>query len=302
MQLGVAELGRRVKAAYARLEVCDLCPRECGVNRRESAQGAGCPHRRARSGLQCRAPFWRGGSSGGARGSGTIFFAWCNLACQYCQNADISQLGHGYEVEPAELAQLMLSVQAQGCHNVNLVSPSHVVPQILAALLIAVDAGLRLPLVYNTGGYDSPKTLALLDGVIDIYMPDMKYARSEPALRYSRVPRYPEVNQAAVREMHRQVGDLTLDDRGIAQRGLLVRHLVLPDDLAGTAETVRFLREQISPHTYINVMDQYRPCYRAHDLPPLNRRITAEEYARAVQHAQEAGLRLDERPARLRWF
>lgn len=301
VQLGAAELGRRVKAAYARLEACDLCPRECGVNRRESAQGAGC-HTGERALVSSAGPhFGEEAPLVGRGGSGTIFFAWCNLACQYCQNADISQLGHGYEVEPEELAQLMLSVQAQGCHNVNLVSPSHVVPQILAALLIAAEAGLRLPLVYNTGGYDSLKTLALLDGVIDIYMPDMKYARSEPALRYSRVPRYPEVNQVAVREMHRQVGDLTLDDRGIAQRGLLVRHLVLPDDLAGTAETVRFLREQISPHTYINVMDQYRPCYRAHDLPPLNRRITAEEYARAVEHAQEAGLRLDERPARLRW-
>jgi putative pyruvate formate lyase activating enzyme len=302
VQLGTDELRRRVAEAYARLEACDLCPRECGVNRRESARGAGC-HTGERALVSSAGPhFGEEAPLVGRGGSGTIFFTWCNLACQYCQNADISQLGHGQEVEPEELAQLMLSVQAQGCHNVNLVSPSHVVPQILAALLIATEAGLRLPLVYNTGGYDSLKTLALLDGVVDIYMPDMKYAQPEPALRYSKVQHYPQVNQAAVQEMHRQVGDLVLDDRGVAQRGLLVRHLVLPGDLAGTAEIVRFLREKISPHTYINVMDQYRPCYRAHELPPLNRRIMAEEYARAVRLAQGAGLRLDERPSRLRGF
>ena len=302
VQLGTDELRRRVAEAYARLEACDLCPRECGVNRRESARGAGC-HTGERALVSSAGPhFGEEAPLVGRGGSGTIFFTWCNLACQYCQNADISQLGHGQEVEPEELAQLMLSVQAQGCHNVNLVSPSHVVPQILAALLIATEAGLRLPLVYNTGGYDSLKTLALLDGVVDIYMPDMKYAQPEPALRYSKVQHYPQVNQAAVQEMHRQVGDLVLDDRGVAQQGLLVRHLVLPGDLAGTAEIVRFLREKISPHTYINVMDQYRPCYRAHELPPLNRRIMAEEYARAAQLAQGADLRLDERPSRLRGF
>ena len=302
VQLGTDELRRRVAEAYARLEACDLCPRECGVNRRESARGAGC-HTGERALVSSAGPhFGEEAPLVGRGGSGTIFFTWCNLACQYCQNADISQLGHGQEVEPEELAQLMLSVQAQGCHNVNLVSPSHVVPQILAALLIATEAGLRLPLVYNTGGYDSLKTLALLDGVVDIYMPDMKYAQPEPALRYSKVQHYPQVNQAAVQEMHRQVGDLVLDDRGVAQRGLLVRHLVLPGDLAGTAEIVRFLREKISPHTYINIMDQYRPCYRAHELPPLNRRIMAEEYARAAQLAQGADLRLDERPSRLRGF
>ncbi len=302
VQLGTDELRRRVAEAYARLEACDLCPRECGVNRREGARGAGC-HTGERALVSSAGPhFGEEAPLVGRGGSGTIFFTWCNLACQYCQNADISQVGHGQEVEPEELAQLMLSVQAQGCHNINLVSPSHVVPQILAALLLATGAGLRLPLVYNTGGYDSLKTLALLDGVVDIYMPDMKYAQPEPALRYSKVQRYPQVNQAAVQEMHRQVGDLVLNDRGVAQRGLLVRHLVLPGDLAGTAEIVRFLREKISPHTYINVMDQYRPYYRAHELPPLNRRIMAEEYARAVQLAQEAGLRLDERPSRLRVF
>jgi putative pyruvate formate lyase activating enzyme len=238
----------------------------------------------------------------GTGGSGTIFFAWCNLKCQYCQNYDISQRGVGHEVEPEELARMMLSLQSQGCHNVNFVSPSHVVPQILAGLLIAAEAGLRLPLVYNTGGFDSLETLKLLDGVVDIYMPDMKYADSNVARRFSKISNYPAVNQAAVKEMHRQTGDLTMDDRGVAQRGLLIRHLVLPDGLAGTPEIVRFLRDEISPNTYINVMAQYRPCYRAHDLPPLDRRISNDEYAEAVRLAQEAGLRLDERRPRLMWL
>jgi putative pyruvate formate lyase activating enzyme len=196
---------------------------------------------------------------------------------------------------------MMLSLQSQGCHNINFVSPSHVVPQILAGLLIAAEAGLRLPLVYNTGGYDSLKTLKLLDGVVDIYMPDMKYADADVALRYSKIGNYPAVNQAAVKEMHRQVGDLTMDRRGVAQRGLLVRHLVLPDGLAGTPEITRFLRNEVSPNTYINVMAQYRPCYRAHNLPPLDRRLSNREYAEAVRLAQEAGLRLDERRPHLRW-
>jgi putative pyruvate formate lyase activating enzyme len=196
---------------------------------------------------------------------------------------------------------MMLSLQSQGCHNINFVSPSHVVPQILAGLLITAQAGLRLPLVYNTGGYDSLRTLALLDGVVDIYMPDMKYADPEAARRYSKISDYPAANQAAVKEMHRQVGDLTTDSRGVARRGLLVRHLVLPDGLAGTAEVVRFLCDEISLSTYINVMAQYRPCYRAHELPPLDRRLTDQEYAEAVRLAQEAGLRLDQRRPRLLW-
>jgi putative pyruvate formate lyase activating enzyme len=177
------------------------------------------------------------------------------------------------------------------------------VPQILAGLLIAAEAGLRLPLVYNTGGYDSLKTLALLDGVFDIYMPDMKYADADVGLRYSKVKNYPAINQAAVKEMHRQVGDLALDEQGVALRGLLVRHLVLPGGLAGTADIVQFMAQEVSTNTYLNVMDQYRPCHKAHELPPLNRGITAEEYAEAVRLAQDAGLnRLDERRARLVWL
>jgi putative pyruvate formate lyase activating enzyme len=295
------ELLRRAEEAYARLETCDICARECGVNRRESAEKAGC-HTADRAVVSSYGPhFGEEDPLVGHGGSGTIFFTWCNLRCQFCQNHDISQLGHGREVEPEELARMMLDLQNQGCHNINLVSPSHVVPQILLGVLIAAQAGLRLPLVYNTGGYDSLRTLALLDGVVDIYMPDMKYADARVARRFSKVTNYPRVNQAAVKEMHRQVGDLSMDHRGVAQRGLLVRHLVLPEGLAGTAEIVRFLRDEISPQTYINVMSQYRPCYRAHTLPPLDRRVGAEEYAEAVRLAQEAGLRLDRRRPRLRW-
>jgi putative pyruvate formate lyase activating enzyme len=292
------ELERRVATAYARLEACDLCARACGVNRRDGATGAGC-RTGERAVVSSYGPhFGEEEPLVGSRGSGTIFFAWCNLRCQFCQNSEISQAGEGIEVEPEDLARMMLSLQAQGCHNINLVSPSHVVPQILAGLLVAAQAGLHLPLVYNSGGYDSLKTLALLDGVVDMYMPDMKYADAGIAQRLSQAGNYPAVNQAAVREMHRQVGDLAIDERGVARRGLLVRHLVLPDGLAGSGEVIRFLRDEVSPDTYLNVMAQYRPCYRAYDLPPLDRRITAQEYAEAVGLAEAAGLRLDERHER----
>ncbi len=300
-RLHSGELKRRVAQAYARLESCDICARECGVNRRLSTEGAAC-RTGERAIVSSYGPhFGEEYPLVGRGGSGTIFFSWCNLRCQYCQNYEISQAGIGHQVEPEDLAKMMLSLQSQGCHNINFVSPSHVVPQILAGLLIAAEAGLRLPLVYNTGGYDSLKTLALLDGVVDIYMPDAKYADPAVAQRYSKIRNYPAVNQAALEEMHRQVGDLTMDGSGVAQRGLLVRHLVLPNDLAGTAEIVHFLRDEISPNTYINVMAQYRPCYRAHELPPLDRSITNQEYAEAVRLAQEAGLRLDERRSRLLW-
>ena len=299
------ELKHRVASAYARLEACDLCGRECGVNRRESSAGAGC-RTGERAVVSSYGPhFGEEEPLVGSGGSGTIFFAWCNLRCQFCQNYQISQEGEGDEIEPQDLARMMLSLQAQGCHNINLVSPSHVVPQILAGLLVAAEAGLHLPLVYNTGGYDSLKTLALLDGVVDIYMPDMKYADADVGQRLSKIGNYAAINQAAVKEMHRQVGDLAIDTHGVAQRGLLVRHLVLPEGLAGTEHLVRFLRDEISPNTYINVMAQYRPCYRAYDLPPLDRCPTAQEYAAAVRLAEEAGLRLDEhnqRRLRLVWI
>ncbi|HEY68244.1 MAG: radical SAM protein [Chloroflexi bacterium] len=291
------ELKQRVQDAYERLHACDFCGRECRVDRYEKP---GTCHTGVRALVSSFGPhFGEEDPLRGYRGSGTIFFAWCNLNCQFCQNYDISQLGHGREVEPEELAEMMLSLQAQGCHNINLVSPTHVVAPILAAVLIAAEAGLRLPLVWNTGGYDSLAALALLDGVVDIYMPDMKYADAEIAQKYSKIKDYPAVNQAAVREMHRQVGDLVLDENGIALRGLLVRHLVLPEGLAGTAEIARFLAGEVSRDTYINIMDQYRPCYKAAQLPPLDRPITRAEWERAVREAREAGLhRFDKREPR----
>jgi len=289
------ELARRAAEAIGRLEACDICARVCRANRRRGDLGACHTGERAR--VSSYGPH-RGEENPlrGWRGSGTIFFSRCNLHCQYCQNSDISQTDDGDEVEPEELASIMLRLQAAGCHNINLVSPSHVVPQILVGVLVAAQAGLSLPLVYNTGGYDSLSTLRLLDGVVDIYMPDMKYADATVAERYSQVPNYPEVNRAAVREMHRQVGDLQIDENGLARRGLLVRHLVLPGGLAGTAQVVRYLAVEISRATYLNIMDQYRPAYRASGYPELNRRVTREEYRAALQMSQEAGLsRLDDR-------
>ena len=233
----------------------------------------------------------------GRHGSGTIFFTFCNLRCIFCQNYSISQLGEGSAVGSEELAKMMLSLQAKGCHNINLVSPTHVVPCILEALELAASGGLYLPLVYNTGGYDSVETLELLDGVVDIYMPDMKYSDEKTAERLSGIKGYPQVNQAAVKEMHRQVGDLQLDESGVAQRGLLVRHLVLPNRLAGTEEVVRFLAQEISTNTYLNIMAQYRPCYKAFDIPQLARPLNRQEFSEAIDLAHQQGLsRLDKAP------
>ncbi|UCH35706.1 MAG: radical SAM protein [Armatimonadota bacterium] len=288
------ELRRRARQAWDMLQECDVCARYCRVNRLEGKLGT------CRTGkdalISSHGPhFGEETPLVGARGSGTIFLTNCNLKCIFCQNYDISHEGHGTVVTSEALAGMLLELQSQGCHNINFVSPSHQVPQILAALVVAVPMGLRVPLVYNTGGYDSPETLALLDGIFDIYMPDCKYADNDTALRLSDVGDYWDRNRAAVREMHRQVGDLQLDERSIATRGLLVRHLVLPHDLAGTEQVMEFLAS-LSKDTYVNVMAQYRPCYHAADVPELTRRITAEEYDRAVRAAHQAGLhRLDER-------
>ena len=226
----------------------------------------------------------------GRGGSGTIFFSGCNLSCVFCQNYDISQLDLGREVPSEILAKMMLSLQGQGCHNINFVTPTHVIPQILEALIMARNGGLTVPLVYNSGGYDSVDTLHLLDGIFDIYMPDVKYGSDEMALKYSNAPRYTHFMKNAIKEMHRQVGDLALDDEGIALLGLLVRHLVLPNGAANTAEVVRFLSEEISKNTYLNVMAQYHPEYKACCSPELARRITLKEYNEAVALAATSGL------------
>lgn len=289
------ELHRRVLAATALLESCRFCPRACGANRLAGEKG------HCQTGMYARVCSY-GPHLGeedplrGWRGSGTIFFGRCNLNCCFCQNHDISQTSAGVEVTPQQLADIMLHIQNEGCHNINLVSPTHVVAQILAALEIAVENGLTLPLVYNTGGYDSIETLQLLDGVVDIYMPDMKYGDDEAGQRYSNAPDYSTHNRAALREMYRQVGDLFIDQHGLAASGLIVRHLVLPNGLAGTQEVVQFLATEISRNTYLNLMDQYRPAYKAALYPELNRPVSRAEYQQAVQWAYDAGLnRLDRR-------
>jgi putative pyruvate formate lyase activating enzyme len=288
------ELEARARLADAHLSSCDLCARSCRIDRHATTRGAVC-RTGARAAVSSFGPHHgEEAPLSGRHGSGTIFFGWCNLRCVFCQNWEISQRPGGVEVTPAELAAIMLELQSLGCHNVNLVSPSHVVAQVIDAVAIAAGLGLRLPLVYNTGGYDSPESLALLDGIVDIYMPDMKYGDSDVARHYSACRDYVAVNRAAVREMHRQVGDLVCDERGIASRGLLVRHLVLPDGLAGTAAVLDFLAREVSPDTYLNLMDQYRPAYRAHEHPELDRRPTRTEHGEALAVAARLGLsRLD---------
>ncbi|OGB97250.1 MAG: radical SAM protein [candidate division NC10 bacterium RIFCSPLOWO2_12_FULL_66_18] len=286
------ELEQRAKAAERLLEACRVCPRECLVQRLQGETGV-CGVADQAMVSSYGPHFGEERPLVGVGGSGTIFLAHCNLCCVFCQNFEISQQDGGRIVSTRELAGMMLDLQRTGCHNINFVTPTHQVPQILRALPIAVDGGLRVPLAYNCGGYESLETLRLLNGVVDIYMPDFKYADVGVAKRYSKVENYPEVAKAAFREMHRQVGDLTMDGRGTARRGLLVRHLVLPNDLAGTGEVVRFLAD-LSKDTYVNIMDQYKPCYRAHEYPPLTRRPTREEFEEALRLAREAGLhRLD---------
>ena len=288
--LARGELGARAERAMDRLRACDLCARYCRVDRTQGVRGAVC-----RTGLRAMVSSFAPHHGEerplrGWAGSGTIFFAWCNLRCVFCQNWEISQEGEGRETSARELADMMLALEAAGCHNINFVSPSHVVAQILEALALAAADGLRLPLVYNTGGYDSPEALALLDGVIDIYMPDLKYGNSEIARKYSKIRDYVAVNRAAVKEMHRQVGDLRLDERGLAVRGLLVRHLVLPGGLAGTGEVMRFLAEEISRDTYVNLMAQYRPSHRAGEYAELARRPSPSELRAAFAAARACGL------------
>ncbi len=275
-----------------RLRCCTICPRLCRVDRTQGQRGF------------CRTldvPFvssW-GPHFGeerplvGRHGSGTIFFGQCNLRCLYCQNWSISQLGEGAQMSTRRLAELMLELQGLGCHNINLVTPTHQVPMILQALVEASREGLRLPIVYNTGGYESIETLRLLEGIVDIYMPDFKYWDPQVAKELSKAEDYPQVAREALKEMHRQVGDLVIKE-GVAVRGLLVRHLVLPGGLAGTPEGMRFIAQELSPNTYVNVMAQYYPCYKAFEHPPLDRRLSPQEYKDAVEAALRAGLkRLD---------
>ena len=293
-------LARRVERALKLLQSCTACPRNCRVNRleekfavcktgRHAVVSSHFPHHGEEDCLR------------GGRGSGTIFFTGCNLRCVFCQNFDISWQVRGTPAPPRELAAMMLELQAQGCHNINLVTPEHVAPQIVQALPFAIEEGLRLPLVYNTSAYDSLESLALLDGLVDIYMPDFKYWDAEMARKYSRAPDYPEVARRAIKEMYRQVGNLVIDDNGLARRGLLVRHLVMPEEVAGTRAVMQWIADELSPETYVNIMAQYHPAGKVSrsDHAEINRRVTPAEYERALDAAWRAGLkRLDsQRPS-----
>ncbi|MGE5237306.1 MAG: radical SAM protein [Chloroflexota bacterium] len=282
-------LWEKVRSAESILKSCTLCPRQCKVDRTSGELGF------CRTGAKPLVASW-GPHFGEERplvgrfGSGTIFFSHCNLGCIFCQNWTISHLGEGDEIPSERLAKVMMDLQKSGCHNINLVSPTHQMPMALRAIALAAESGLFIPIIYNCGGYESPEALSILEGVVDIYMPDFKYADPAAALAYSKAPGYPDAAKAAIREMHRQVGDLVIDERGVARRGLLVRHLVLPGGLAGSAEVMRFLAQEISTDTYVNIMDQYRPCYEASGHPPLDRSVTQNEYEEAVKAALRAGL------------
>lgn len=288
-------LRERVRLGREMLYDCCVCPRECHVNRVEGERGF-CGVGAAAMVSSASPHFGEESPLVGSGGSGTIFLTSCNLKCVFCQNYEISHLMEGQEMDTPTLGAVMLGLQRLGCHNINFVTPSHVVPQLLDAVYWAAQNGLKLPLVYNTGGYDSMETLKLLDGVVDIYMPDLKCMNGEISREVMDASDYPEIVQKAIIEMHRQVGDLHVNAHGIAERGLLVRHLVMPDNMAGTREAMRFLAREVSTNTYVNIMDQYRPCGKSYDYEYLDRSITPEEYARALEQAKEEGIeRLDKR-------
>ncbi len=284
-------LATKITRAMQILEECTLCPRQCRVNRLKGETGV-CnietkvlvsgfsPHFREE-------PFFVG-----TDGSGTIFFTFCNLGCLFCQNFEISHKGNGRKTTPEKLAAMMLALERAGSHNINLVTPTHVVPWILEALDIAAAKGLYLPLIYNSSGYDSVETLKLLDGVVDIYLPDFKFWEKEPARRFCNAPDYPEIAKLALKEMHDQVGDLMVSPIGTAISGVVLRHLVLPLDLAGTEKVMGFIRDHVSPNMVVNIMSQYRPSFCARKFPVLSRSITTEEFNRAVKITRDMGLTL----------
>ena len=303
------ELRERAERALDGLRECRVCPRDCAVDRTLARPAPGERHRGKRPVCKTWRKAWVGSAFPhfgeedclrGTHGSGTIFFSWCNLRCVFCQNWDTSQEGAGRAVSPHDLAALMMELQGKGCHNINFVTPEHVVPQILEALPIAVDRGLRLPIVYNTSGYDSMESLEQVDGIVDIYMPDFKFWSPEMAKRYAKAEDYPEVARRVIKEMHRQVGVLQIDSgTGLATRGVLVRHLVMPEGVAGTREILRFLATELSPDTYVNLMGQYYPAHKTAKYPEIDRYPTAAEMAAAFDEAGEEGIeRLDERRGR----
>jgi len=284
-----SELRERIDHALALMNPCRLCPRECGVNRLAGEEGL-CRTGRLAGVASYHPHFGEEAPLVGRYGSGTIFFSSCSLLCSFCQNYEISHRKGGITIEPDQLATMMLELAGRGCHNINFVTPTHVIPQILEALVPAIEHGLKIPLVYNSSGYDRVETLRLLDGVFDIYLPDFKFWENRWADRFCRAPDYREHAREAIREMHRQVGDLEIDDRGIAVRGLLVRHLVMPEGIAGTDEIASFLSREISSGTYLNIMAQYHPCGTATDDPVIDRPLRDTEFREALAAARRAGL------------
>ncbi len=279
------KLNDRIQLLRESLKNCKLCPRQCGINRLEGELGI-C---QAGTELRVSSAFPHFGEERplvGQHGSGTIFLTHCNLRCIFCQNYDISHLGNGERVSPSDLAGMMLRLQEMGCHNINFVTPTQYAPQILSSFPEAIEKGLRLPIVYNCSGYESLEVIRILEGVVDIYMPDIKYLNQEYSSRFSNAPDYPEAVKEVLIEMHRQVGDLAVDSAGIAQRGLLIRHLVMPNGTASSQLVLKFIAEEISVHSYVNIMDQYRPEYRASQYPEINRRITRKEFLEATQWAR----------------
>jgi putative pyruvate formate lyase activating enzyme len=283
------ELRQRIHTLNEFLKECRLCPRECRVDRLSGKVG----YCRAGAELEVSSTFPHFGEEPplvGRHGSGTIFLTHCNLRCLFCQNYDITHLGRGEGITPADLARVMVRLQAMGCHNINFVTPTHYVPQIVASLPEAIEMGLRLPIVYNCSGYESPEVIRLLQDIVDIYMPDVKFMDETYSRAFCNAADYPEVIKRVLKEMHRQTGDLVLDPDGIAERGLLIRHLVMPNGVASSETVLKYIAEQISVHSYVNIMDQYRPEYQAHDYPEINRRIHRKEYLEAVQTARRLHL------------
>lgn len=279
------ELNKRVELLGEILQECRLCPRECRVNRSSGETG----YCGAGADLAVSSAFPHFGEEPplvGYHGSGTIFLTHCNLRCIFCQNYDISHLGRGEPMTLSDTAKIMVRLQDMGCHNINFVTPTHYVPQIVASLPQAIEWGLRVPLVYNCSGYESIEVIRLLDGIVDIYMPDAKFMNEKYAGQFSNAPDYPQVIRQVLKEMHRQVGDLITNPQGIAERGLLIRHLVMPGGVASSEAVLEFIAEEISIHSYVNIMDQYRPEYEAHEYPEINRRITHKEYLEAIQIAK----------------
>ena len=283
------ELEKRITSLKKILKECSLCPRKCGIDRLKGEVGI-CQGGAELMVSSASSHFGEEPPLVGSHGSGTIFLTHCNLRCVFCQNYDISHLGVGRITSSSDMAGVMLRLQRIGCHNINFVSPTHFVPQIVASLPEAIDSGLKVPLVFNCGGYESLEVIRLLSGIIDIYMPDVKYSDGRIAKRYSEAPDYPEVVKEVLLEMYHQVGDLKVDTDGIAESGLLIRHLVMPEDLSGTKDLMDFIAQRISKNSYVNIMAQYRPMYKANDFQELRRRITAMEYLTAKNFAKKAGL------------